>query len=107
MGDKQRTREAFKEEVFTRDLYTCRGCGRTPRTDGWVALDAHHITPREEMPNGGYVKENGITLCEACHELAEYVLTHFKNSTLRPLFHKDFLYGLIGGSHAIALKSGG
>ena len=47
-------------------------------------IDAHHITPREDMPNGGYVKENGISLCdpsklggsfsEGCHFKAESVL---------------------------------
>ena len=33
--------------------------------------DAHHITDRSLMPGGGYVKENGITLCPSCHEQAE------------------------------------
>jgi HNH endonuclease len=34
-------------------------------------MDAHHITNRNEMPNGGYVLENGITLCPQCHIIAE------------------------------------
>ncbi len=36
-----------------------------------VNLDAHHITDRNEMPNGGYVKENGISVCDDCHLKAE------------------------------------
>ena len=39
------------------------------------------------MANGGYVKENGISLCDCCHIKAEVgVLT------------SEFLYGLIGSS---------
>jgi hypothetical protein len=34
-------------------------------------LDAHHITDRNLLPNGGYVKENGISLCQECHLKAE------------------------------------
>jgi len=34
-------------------------------------LNAHHIIDRHLMPNGGYVVENGITLCPAHHIDAE------------------------------------
>jgi len=34
-------------------------------------LDAHHITDRNLIPHGGYVKENGISLCPECHIKAE------------------------------------
>lgn len=34
-------------------------------------LAAHHITDRTIMPNGGYVPQNGITVCPPCHERAE------------------------------------
>jgi hypothetical protein len=30
-----------------------------------------HYAGVNEMPNGGYVPENGMTLCETCHMLAE------------------------------------
>lgn len=36
-----------------------------------VALDAHHIINRDEIISGGFIKENGITLCPVCHLLAE------------------------------------
>ena len=44
--------------VFVRDGYACRTCGfaSTPRR-AEDELDAHHITDRNEMPNGGYVAE--------------------------------------------------
>ena len=59
MKRKQIIRDKFRNEVFQRDGYKCRVCGRND-----VKLDAHHIEDRNEMPNGGYVKENGITLCK-------------------------------------------
>jgi hypothetical protein len=49
------------------------------------------------MPNGGYVKENGITLCkigENCHLKAENV---------EPGFEPELLYRLIGSSKELAL----
>lgn len=61
-------------------------CGRSD-----VKLDVHHITNRKMMPNGGYVKENGITLCDCydvCHFRAEqfncgytewYIISNIKN----------------------------
>lgn len=68
-AEKKKIREAFREAVFTRDGHKCRMCGRPD-----CKLDAHHITDRNELPNGGYVKENGITLCDVeggCHMKAE------------------------------------
>jgi 5-methylcytosine-specific restriction endonuclease McrA len=58
-------REQFRKEVFTRDKFKCKFCEVT--TD----LDAHHIIDRHEMPNGGYTKYNGITLCSKHHLDAE------------------------------------
>lgn len=63
---KKAVRDAFRIAVFKRDGHKCRFCNIT--TD----LDAHHITDRNLMPNGGYVKENGITLCPLHHQMAEY-----------------------------------
>lgn len=52
-------------------------CGYKPDDPG--LLDAHHITDRHYMPNGGYCAANGITLCTDrcgrpvldCHQKAE------------------------------------
>jgi 5-methylcytosine-specific restriction endonuclease McrA len=67
MASKKKTqiREQFRRQVFTRDGYKCRVCGASGQ------LDTHHIIPREHIANGGYVKENGITLCSTCHLKAE------------------------------------
>lgn len=59
---------------MARDGWKCRVCGATECPD--VKLDAHHILSRDSMPGGGYVSDNGITLCDllkggGCHEQAE------------------------------------
>jgi hypothetical protein len=48
------------------------------------------------MPNGGYVKENGITLCDVCHVQAE-------GDTLG--FQADDLYERIGSEYKIAVQA--
>lgn len=66
-------------------------------------MDAHHITDRNEMPNGGYVKENGITLCkEKCHMKAEkFHMTGGKE--WEDGFHPDDLYEKIDSSKGKAV----
>lgn len=69
---KKAARAAFRDAVFARDGHRCVVCGAAG-----VPLDAHHIHPREDMPNGGYVAANGVTLCDTedgCHAKAEAVL---------------------------------
>lgn len=67
-------------------------------------FDAHHITDRHDIPNGGYVSENGITLCPECHLKAErHHMT--KGTEFVPGFHPDELYRLIGSSKEIAFRS--
>lgn len=66
MSNKKKVvRELFREAVFKRDGHKCRFCSVTEN------LDAHHIIDRTLMANGGYVKENGITLCPDHHAKAE------------------------------------
>lgn len=65
-------------------------------------LDVHHITPREDMPNGGYVKENGITLCKSsCHMKAEEYL---QGVTLHEGFSPEELYKKIDSTYEKALQ---
>ena len=103
---KKQVRAAFRTAVFTRDKYTCRGCNlQVPAVLAEGALDAHHITPRTDLPNGGYVKENGVTLCKApggCHEKAEDFFS--KGETL-PTFTPEALYKAIGSSREEAEKA--
>ena len=89
---KQAVRAAFREAVFARDRGQCVTCGKP-------AVDAHHITDRNLLPHGGYVVENGIALCAACHELAERF--HAVGSAA-PGFAPADLYAKIGSSHAAA-----
>jgi 5-methylcytosine-specific restriction endonuclease McrA len=94
--NKKQIRQVFRDSVFKRDNYTCKICGiKGDEAD----LDAHHITDRSLMPNGGYVKENGITVCKgACHLLCE----EYHNMEWGYKIHPNDLYFLIGSSLEIA-----
>jgi 5-methylcytosine-specific restriction endonuclease McrA len=71
-AEKKLIRKNFRDACYRRDKYKCVKCCFTSSPDKAEAeLDAHHITDRREMPNGGYVKENGISLCTECHIKAE------------------------------------
>lgn len=85
-------RKEFNNAVFTRDKNVCKVCG-----DGGK-LDAHHITDRHDLPNGGYVPSNGISLCEPCHiKAGEHHITDGK--TWPNGFHPNDLYAMIGSSY--------
>lgn len=107
---KKNVRNKFRNEVLERDNYKCKMCGDTNSK-----LDAHHITDRSLMPNGGYVIENGITLCDkpnGCHWKAEMYhkynldelyrrnLTHYKYQEYSP----ENQYKKINSSYDIAYK---
>lgn len=100
-AEKKKIRANFRDAVFERDGRKCKGCGWAIFQDG-VVLDAHHITDRNLMPNGGYVKENGISLCPACHQKAE--VFHSTGSAL-PGWAPDDLYKMIGSSYDQAVKA--
>jgi 5-methylcytosine-specific restriction endonuclease McrA len=95
-------RQRFNDECLRRDGYRCVVCGLLATPSNWRdVLDVHHIFPRKEMPNGGYVKENGITLCKhephGCHLKAEqWHMTDGKNFPKG--FHPDDLYDRIASS---------
>ncbi len=98
MGKKD-IRNNFRNAVFERDDHTCKVCG-TKRSEH--ELDAHHITDRNEMPNGGYVVENGITVCKQdCHICVE--LFHIsEGQEWTPGLHPDDLYKMINSSYELA-----
>ena len=58
------SRDDFREGVFARDNMRCVICGAT-------AKDAHHILERRLWPDGGYYLENGASLCQDHHIMAE------------------------------------
>lgn len=111
MSNKKLIRRKFKEDTFDRDGYCCKWCGNGPVYEATDAVfDAHHITDRNEMPNGGYVKENGITLCkynvdgeeDSCHMKAEkFHIT--EGAEWEEGMHPDDLYKLIGSSKELAI----
>jgi 5-methylcytosine-specific restriction endonuclease McrA len=97
--NKKRIRQAFRDSVFKRDNYTCKICGAKGTKE---TLNAHHITDRNEMPNGGYVKENGITVCEGeCHLLCERYHMNCAEKWSEGI-HPNDLYFLIGSSIELA-----
>lgn len=88
-------RSEFRDNVFARDDYECRICGAKG------TLDAHHITDRTEMPNGGYCMENGISLCHRCHLKAEEF--HISGGTKwEKGWHPNDLYAIIDSSYQTA-----
>jgi 5-methylcytosine-specific restriction endonuclease McrA len=95
--NKKQLRIYFRESVFSRDKHKCRVCGFDKD------LDAHHITNRNEIPSGGYVSSNGISLCKECHFKAEKVYQeYFKTNIEVPTelikFTEKQLYKLISSS---------
>ncbi|MDB5312581.1 MAG: hypothetical protein JWO38_6783 [Gemmataceae bacterium] len=102
---KKRIRQQFRATVFARDGYACRGCGFVSDPDRADSeLDAHHITDRNEMPNGGYVPKNGITLCEDCHQKAE---AFHRGEPVQDGFTPEDLYARIGSSQEEAIWAAG
>lgn len=88
-SSKKEIRNRFREAVFFRDRHKCVVCGASGN------LDAHHITDRNEIPNGGYVAENGISLCPKCHDLAE---DFHRGNKCQKGYSPNELYKLIGSS---------
>lgn len=106
MSNKKEIRKKFKDDVFKRDKYTCRLCdAKFGALEAEKELDSHHITDRNEMPNGGYVKENGISLCkDECHMKAEkFHITG--GEEWEEGAHPEDLYKLIGSSYELAVKA--
>lgn len=97
---KKDIREKFKREVFGRDKNTCKVCNKKQDES---YLDAHHITDRNEIVNGGYVKENGITVCkEICHlKVEKFHITG--GSQWEDNLHPNDLYRLINSSKELAV----
>jgi hypothetical protein len=75
-------------------------CGRND-----CKLDAHHIKDRHEFTNGGYVKENGITLCDVpqgCHWKAEQ---HHATGIAYPGYSPEDLFAKINSNPELAKQA--
>lgn len=100
---KEEIRRQFRDAVYKRDGFRCATCGMKSSKDNVEKeLDAHHVTNRKEMPNGGYVKENGISLCAECHEKAE---VFHSTGTAVEGFAPDDLYKLINSNLEKAIEA--
>ena len=101
--EKQLVRQNFRDAVFKRDGFRCAKCGmKSSKDKAEEELDAHHIVSRCDMPNGGYVKENGISLCPECHEKAE--VFHSTGVSVEG-YSPDDLYKLINSSVEKAIEA--
>jgi len=122
---KRSIRDHAREATWKRDGQRCVMCGRgvgvedpahgraLRRSD----FDAHHITPRRQMPNGGTVTSNLITLCWSCHDDAEQVIHAFATNGVKAHMHRagmtpqqverftaSNLYKMIGSSYEAAIS---
>ncbi len=67
-----------------------------------AVLNVHHIIDRSEIPNGGSVLSNGITLCEIHHEEAE--AHHDLDPEADDAFCPSKLFSIIDSSYEQAMK---
>jgi 5-methylcytosine-specific restriction endonuclease McrA len=103
---KKQLRSKFRKTCWLRDKFCCVSCGKrfSPK-NAETELDVHHILPRENMPGGGYVPENGISLCKksgGCHERAE---EYYRTGIAFPGYHPRELFEKIGSSEALAIEA--
>lgn len=97
---KKLVRAQFRASVFSRDKFKCKMCDFVPKSVD--ELDAHHITDRRIMPNGGYVMENGIALCPECHIKAE---TEYSIGMSYPEYSTECLYKAIDSNYDKAVEA--
>lgn len=100
---KKIVRELFRDSCYKRDGFRCAMCFmKSSGEKCHEELDAHHITDRSIMPNGGYVKENGISLCPECHIKAE---VFHSTGTAYPGYAPEDLYKKIKSSYEKAVEA--
>ena len=102
MTQKKKLRKQFKTSVVNRDNTSCVMCGYKSIAQDYSDLDAHHITDRHKFINGGYVLENGISLCSNCHIKAE----QFHSTGIAYTgYSVEDLYGKIHSSYSKAIEA--
>ena len=57
----------FRNEIFKRDNYTCKFCGRHRTIGDRVILNVHHLKSFSVHKELRFDKNNAITLCLECH----------------------------------------
>jgi 5-methylcytosine-specific restriction endonuclease McrA len=99
MKKKQAVRKVFRDACLKRDGYKCVTCGYK----GWdEELEVHHITDKSLLAEEfKYIPENGISVCNPCHQKAEQF--HISGGkTWVEGYHPDDLYKLIGSRWSLA-----
>lgn len=76
----------WRKKVFERDSYTCQCCGDSSGGN----LQAHHIKNFSEFPDIRFELDNGITLCNKCHDFNQIGSFHHtygsRNNTPEQLY---------------------
>lgn len=71
----------WRKKVFEKDLYTCQKCGaKNCVGSSNVILNAHHIRNWKDNPDVRYDINNGVTLCEDCHNRFHSIYTKRNNT---------------------------
>lgn len=52
----------WRKAVLTRDNHTCQDCGTTDN------VEAHHLRAVIDYPDGIFEADNGLTVCNKCHD---------------------------------------
>jgi hypothetical protein len=69
----------FRNEIFKRDDYTCKFCGRCRKAGDRVILNVHHLKSFAIHKELRFDKNNVITLCRECHQKTD---TYGVNTTI-------------------------
>ncbi len=67
----------WREQVYKRDNYTCQCCGDSKGHN----LESHHIENFSENEGLRFDIDNGITLCDKCHNPNQYGSFHYVYGT--------------------------
>jgi predicted HNH restriction endonuclease len=101
---KKEVRRKFRESCLLRDCLACVMCGLKAKSieEAEDIFDVHHITNPKNIINGGFVMENGISLCPNCHVKAEQF---HATGTLYPGYSVEDLYKRINSSYEKAVEA--
>lgn len=78
----------WRRQVFERDNYACQICGCRNGDGKSHFLHAHHVKRFAEYPSLRFDVANGMTLCNACHKIADQISNVTKNLESREVLCK-------------------
>lgn len=78
----------WRKRIFERDEYTCVKCGARSGSGSRIELNAHHILNWRDNEDCRYDIDNGVTLCESCHQEFHSIYGK-RNNSLQQI--KEFL----------------